>query len=278
VPKMSPEALVLDGQRSEAFDALVGVVDELSHQHRLCYAASLKPRLQKQLPSFSEAALGYASFRAFLTDAERAGRVHLTLTRGGDVEVTPPGGASVEIRRIRPDFWQAATDDAGDRRYFYDPQSDRVITRTAEGESESGLVVIPNADTETQEGWISAFLATPPQSQSPELAEKVAAASTLSKKIEILNRDSGAAKAWHQTRLDAVRELLEKWASEHDLTINLVDRSQKPARPRPTQVRRLAKSGGGEERLRERLHRAIDRMPPSELLRLPIPIEYIVDV
>jgi hypothetical protein len=271
-------ALVPNLQRQEAFDALTTVVEQAREKRSSTYAASVKPRLKARLPSFDESALGYDSFRAFLTDAEQAGRIRLTFTRGGDVEISLTNDPPREVRRIRPDLWAAATDEQGEGKYFYDARIDRVAARPRDGE-QAGLVEIPSADSSTQSGWIEQFLSERQDTQ-PELAEKVRSVQAISEKLEILNV-SAVAREWHAARLAAVLKLLTKWSSEQGLAVDLADGSRSRAETarnqRPT-ARRPTRRGNAEQLLRERLHQAVDRMPISELLRLPVPLEYTVDL
>lgn len=278
---MNTDLLVPDSQRREAFDALVAAVEAARGRGRQPYAASIKPLLKARLSNFDEVSLGYKTFRDFLFDAERAGQIRLELTRGGDYEILPPQSEANGVRRIRADFWTAVTDDRADQAYLYDPATDRVAARAPSepdtGESEQ-LIPIIRAATDVQEGWIADFIR---ELNDATVTAAVGAAPGLSDKLRILNKLLGTSSAWHRARLKAVHQLLQSWAGEHGLAVDFAVPARRPARGAPAGAAHPLRSTRGaspEQQLREHVHRAIDRMPTSDLLRLPIPVEYLVDL
>src|SRR5438309_809277 len=66
------------------------LVEDFTRRGKQANAAALKPALQfRSFGVFSEAALGFPSFRSFLRAAEDRGFIRLRQTAGGDLNVLP---------------------------------------------------------------------------------------------------------------------------------------------------------------------------------------------
>jgi hypothetical protein len=66
--------------------------------------------------------------------------------------------------------------------------------------------------------------------------------------------------------------VIQEWARNHQLDVTVYEAPQ----PRVAEPAGLFAGTVDDETLRRRLHEAIDRMPVPELLRLSIPLEYLI--
>lgn len=247
------------------------VVQSFTDKGRVCVGASAKPRLKSQLPSFDERALGYRSFREFVEAAQASGFVRTT-RRGNDIELLPPGGPG-SGERIRPDFWRAVVQVSDATRKFYDRAADQIVELTEDQPVDAQLIAVPTADVEVQQQWIDEFLEGLGE-DGEALRVQVAAADSLPTKLRELSAEPSVRAKWYRERTRHVANLLQQWASENGLAVRLTE----PATRRD--VRRTPRPTGGlayETHVRERLTRAIQQMPLAELLRLRIPVEYLID-
>ena len=287
---MTATAQAVEDRRREAFDALRQVAEAFAARGRLCYAASAKPALRERLTGFNETELGYASFRAFVMDAEREGRVRLVYARGGDVQIispeqAPPTASTMSPaqtqagagdKRIRNDLWTAVTD-LNPEQWCYDKRVDIVVTQASAPEHED-LVAIPSVEGETQERWIAEFLEQLAAGARELLEAELAHASTVPQKLKLVSGNAGVRRPWYEFRTARVMEVLEQWKAEHGLSVELFEQPQRRSRIADRAKRpQAAPRRGPEDAVRSRLHRAIDRMPASELLRISLPIEYLLD-
>jgi hypothetical protein len=284
---MKPIA-VQDSDVHAAFAALVEVAATFAAQGRQCFAATAKPALRVRLEGFDETRLGFATFREFLVAAQRQGFVKLAFV-GQDYQILPAGGAPTPLRvpkareaiarptrrKIKKAFWNAAVDLRSAESWFYDPETRLVVGDPGEG-GRGQLVRIPRADAGTQEGWIEEFITGLDGDAEKDLVERVHAAETLPDKLRAVSSRPDTRAAWYDHRTRRVTEMLESWKHDHGLSgVDLFEYERAPRRPATPRPR--ADRQSKDDALRARLHRAIDQMPISELLRLSVPIEYIVD-
>jgi hypothetical protein len=285
-------------EREAAFKVLQEIATLAARRGRLCYAASAKPQLIQAL-GHTESDLGYVSFRELLRDAESAGWVTLTYVSAGDVQIEAAssglannGTAAIESDVeptsslpsqsrpvVRRDFWQGVVRPGT---WLYDPHIDGVVTQASAGTRED-LVALPTADEETQRGWVADFVATLPTPRQAVLGPILTEAD-LKGQLEILGRQPGPIRnAWYDFRALRVLERLEKWKKDNGVEVHVTrprpGRHTTPSREQKQRTREepAAAELTREAVVRERLHEAIDRMPLSDLLRLSIPAEHLID-
>jgi hypothetical protein len=255
---------------------------------------------------FDEKRLGFRSFRAFLEEAERAGYVRLRRApEGPDVDVLPvsapaPATATASLQRIRGDLWSAFVDWRAGWSRHYDRETDSVgwlpvvespdetasvvALRRAVRADGGRYVAIEPLDQDTTVSWMRDFV----EDLEPGAARTaIEAALTSPRPIRAFvsaARESGAYERWTLNRQERVRQRIDEWAATNGLEIDLTLERQPIGRPSPREgvSRRLASRGAGVpgaslEDLRDRVCRAVQRMSRGELLRLAIPLEYVLD-
>ena len=288
------------GDRREAFAVLREIAQDAASRGRLAYAASAKPLMRQKL-GFDETALNYSTFRELLVDAEAAGFLRLKYVLGGDVELTPgepdtlasepaaeptrgaEGSTDDDGREervfIRRDFWQTAVKPG---QWWYDRGVDAVV-RAASAPSGSDLIKMPDLGDETQGPWVEEFVHTLSRPRQEALVPALANALDVAGKTSLLRAQPQTVRnSWFNFLSMKVAARFEEWKSENDLTVRI---TMPPRPPRKDAVRtgsapppRGTLAGGrSENAVRERLHHAIERMPLSDLLRLSVPVEFLIE-
>lgn len=290
-----------------AFELLQDVVGEHFERGRLCHSAGLKPAMQAKAPNFYEGGLGFSSFREFLRAAEVQGVVKVQAApTGPDVVVLPMSATSV-VRpaeslldehgsfRIRGDLWRAFFDWKPGFIRVYDRANDKAVVlpgkpnpfQTGEQnrvredleQQPDRFVSIDPIERDIQLGWMNEFVA---ELSDPGLQQVFGVALASDRPVAGFTRcvrtDPRLARMWQRRRVEKVRAEIKEWSEAHGLDIRVEERPQAP-HPTPAVPERghdLGEGGGEVAALRDRLHTAIDRMTYGDLLRLPIPVEYIV--
>jgi hypothetical protein len=291
-------------ERQKAYERLAAIVQRFHDEGRGTRSAAVKPALQYSDEGFDENRLGFRSFRAFVEAAAEAGYVALRpAPRGPDVDVLPktevPAAtpAAQGAGRIRRDLWAAFIDWRSDWARVYDRQTDRVgwlplperaaedepflrLRRAIADEPERYARIEP-IDQETTLRWMNEFT-----DQLEEGAEQAALRTALTSTTPIrafvlAAREVGAHERWNRFRLERVHEHIASWSSEHDLTPELTTEhaqlTSTGGRP-PAGGRRQAPAGAADslDELRERVCRAVRQMSRGELLKLAIPLDYVL--
>ena len=83
--------------------------------------------------------------------------------------------------------------------------------------------------------------------------------------------------AWQQERFQRVVERIDAWKAVNDITAEIYEALPPPPQRADRRVHKAAVPLD-VERLRERVHAAVDSMTVGELLDLPIRLRHIVDV
>jgi hypothetical protein len=290
-----------------AFELLRDVVGEHFERGRLCHAAGLKPAMQAKAPDFHESRLGFSSFREFLRVAEVQGVVKVQAAPTGPDVVVLPMSATSDPRaadslldqhgsfRIRGDLWRAFFDWTPGFIRVYDRANDEAVVlpakpnpfQTAEQnqlreeleQQPDRFVSIDPIDINVQLGWMNEFVA---ELSDPGLQQIFGVALASDRPIAGFTRavrtDPRLARMWQRRRVEKVRAEIEQWSEAHGLDIRTEERPEapKPTPSVPERERDLDEGSGEVAALRDRLHTAIDRMTYGDLLRLPIPVEYIL--
>lgn len=294
---------VLESELKASFARLYDIVAANHAVGRRSYGASLKPELKRRTNgSFDEGAFGFGSFGAFLRAAASAGVIDLfKAPTGPDWQAVPPGehpgdgvpGEQDVYRaptRVRADFWSCIIDwrhgmrrvyhRATDRAYFFaeSPQrGERAEDAANRRQFEAGMdeyVEIAPATFETQISWMREFAERVEDTAAREvLLFALGRARPAREFTDALRNKPELLRHWRAERIQRVVQVIAEWAASNGLSIDpfkTVDERRPPLRTAPAS----AAVRGAD--IRERLHRAIDRMPESELMRISIPIEYLL--
>ncbi len=290
-----------------ALSLLEGVVQEMYAQARRATAAGVKSRMRHRSDrSFDERALGYASFRDFLEDAQTRGLV--AVHHGGvDVLVTPPDKQPppVEPACVTDDTHDTDTTDAGPRRVQHhlwrtfvdwtpgllrtydrveqqafmlpvrpsprEPSENRARRQMLE-EDGARFVSIDPIPFEVQLGWMHDFT----DLQGSPIKEQLQLALGSQRPARDFTGQIRTAPAlnngWHRHLVDEVVGVITRWAEAHDLQVEIFV-PLKGRTPTTSDVHSRPTSST----LRAVLHRAIDRMPEHELMAIKLPVGYLIE-
>lgn len=301
-----------------AFELLSSTVAELHAGGRSTYAASVKPQLiARTNGGFDETQLGpgFGSFRDFLRAAADRGVVSVVPAPvGPDVEVLPIGAAPLpapthegsaekahsqlprsQPKRIRRELWDAFLDWTGGQIRAYDTGRDQVAVvpeepaplepeettalRESFAQHPERYVRIPQVPMKVQLEWMHDFAARAPEPTRSPLLFALTSDRPFRAFGQVVRTDPIILSRWQTERLGLVQEEIERWRSEHGLSLEILQ-SIETGEPTRGASRKRPEDSDESARLtevRERVHNAVDRMPLSALYELKIPLEYVLE-
>lgn len=258
-----------------AFDLLVAVLADLAPRNPTPAAAGVYSRMRATSPEFTYGDAGFASFRALLNEAESRGLV--IVERAGDAsDVTVrwtglsagSSAAPSRLERISDDLWRAMLDWKLDAQYAFD----RTTHRTSKGPASGPSVPTPTVSKETQIAWMKEFAALETGVASDALLAGLAEQDPAHGFGRAVRQLLPSSRRWRKYLQDRVLDRAQSWALENSIPI--VDLAA--GMPRVSKDVHHAPRADSEDALRSRILDVLGRMPLSELLRLPIPIEYSI--
>jgi hypothetical protein len=287
------------------FNLLRTIVEDLTASGRRSFAAGLKPRLQSlSNGEFDETRLGFPTFKAFLQEAEKAGIVELGRTPSDLVvmprRAMPPPSTTTSPaqdlrgKKIRPDLWRAWIEWSPELRRYYDKESDRVlflVDRANDDEPENlaatraevaanpgrYIPIEPISSTATVEAMRDFASSWTDETDRAAMQEALASSTPEEAAMNftrLLRVRSPIGAAWHLTRLNQVSQAIAAWKQTHQLEVQHLVPTQ--GAERRSNIASVPSIGIDEEELRGRILEAVQRMALSDLLRLPIPAEYLL--
>jgi len=268
-----------------AFGLLEAAVKDAEAQGRTLYGASLKPMLQHQSSGwFDESKLGFSRFKMFLEAARDRGIIEYQRTEGGDFIVKlpvaeDPGEGQLEPSAreterssawIRADLWKAFFDWSPRQRYYDTVRDHAFLTTQHHATLTPGQIEIEPITLEQQLEWMRRFAESAEEPFRAVLLaalgeEKPLAAFTMAVKATPLSSE------WNRVRIERVAEAIRAWAIQHGVTVEITD-------TKPSVVSTPGVAAADVEYVRTLLHAAIDQMPAAELLRISVPLQYLIRI
>jgi len=293
-----------------AMALLQQVVHEFEVGGRRAYSAGLKPALQQRTyHAFSEHRLGFRSFREFLLRAEREGYVRLRPTSNGDLEALSVESANAKpvaertvapwLPSIRSDIWKAFNDwtPGWKRLYkittaevylfpehaspFGDEKPEYGAYRAEAANSPEGFKEISPIAESLQRTWMASYAA-----QLTDEADRRALEATLEtdRPIPAFTRlviGLPGGGGWKRYRTRKVLDEMYKWASKNGLELEPFATKAPGGAPAGSYSKAglstQDSAGPTDEARKRRVLAALERMPLAELLRLSIPVEYLIE-
>jgi len=297
--------------RQLAFRLLAKVVAEYLETGRQPRGAGLKTELQRRTGGFSESLLGYEGFGAFLEAAAQNGFVQLRRIPGGDIEVSIPGSnetpqptapaSTAETDRskyIRRDFWKCFLDWTPGWIRLYDPRNNKAVMfpqnaspfdnaeharlRTAWQSNPQAFIKIPAVSMEKQLAWMQEFADKLEEPSRSALLRILGTARPFAAFSQTIRETPGLAREWSSFRVERVAQFIRRWLDECQLDVEIEAppmASSPTGRLTRTQTTRTDQIGTNrmtEQMVKARVHDAIDRMSLPDLLRLSIPVQYLI--
>jgi len=304
-----------DELRDAAIALLRSLVDEFIAEHRRPLAATLKKvMVDRTYGGFHEIRLGFTSFKHFLEEAQRRGVVTLASTTfPGELLVEPvranvePGQTASSVVQspapptgdygrspIPNDIWRCFVDwNPGLRRWYHVPSGmalmfpqdpipmerpEHTAARDKWRAAPEQCVEIPAIGMPRQLEWMREFTEGTSDSGNRRLLEAALAGDRPNSSFSLALRGSPTLwTQWRAFRIDKVREVVKTWAEVNNVVVSVDEASPPPVMPK-TRTAEQSQDTPGERALRAKIVQAVERMSIGDLRRLPIPVEYMVDV
>ncbi|MEA2372557.1 MAG: hypothetical protein QOH12_2951 [Solirubrobacteraceae bacterium] len=292
--------------RDEAFALLRQVADDFHAQGRRALGAVVKPEMvRRSYGGFVEPVLGFSSFKDFVLAAHHGGFVDThPAPSGPDIEIVPPGAGpqpaqspagrgqpTPRFDSVRDDLWRAATDWTPGLARAYDRDEDRVVffaeqpaplepaehtaARRAWDTDRDRFRLIEPVGMDGQIEWMREFTSALPSGRGRTIAElALNRERPFGEFARAVRQDLGLNRMWQIYRKERVADWLRTWMLENKLDVDIFIAKPQPGADNAPIV---AVIDLDVEAIRGRLHKVIDRMPASELLRLSIPFEYVIE-
>ncbi|WP_161968853.1 UPF0158 family protein [Curtobacterium oceanosedimentum] len=233
---------------------------------------------------FSPSAAGFRSFRALLSAAEERGIV-ATERAANAADVTVRSGMSARrtsrehraITSVRHDLWKAFLDWRAESNWRLD-RTTLLISGEAPGVADE-RIRIPSVSRDEHVAWMQEFASDQSDHEVRDaLIEGLSDADPARGFARVLRQHDASARRWKRFLRERIIDRAVAWAINHDLDPQVVvaGGSDRPASPASNDASR--RSDAPVERtdeLRHQIMTVLASMPLSELMRLPIPIEYM---
>ncbi|MBD9414098.1 hypothetical protein IB234_05945 [Pseudomonas sp. PDM16] len=249
--------------------------------------ARLKQKLNKLLISeghnrFDETAFGYKKFGEYLTRAlaekvtvehpASSGDILVRLKAQSQYSQAP---VKSQHRAIRSDVWQAFTSTNPERKHFYDPASQEVVSYLESDQGEpagritNSLLEITPIGGDQQQNWMHAFLEQLRLNDDTKTPLEAIAAQTYTSGVNAaFTRALGEhSNSWRHYRTNHIIARVRSWADSHSVSMdNLCAPQSVSASPPPLQTARAP-----EALNRHKAIKLLELMDDEDIARIVIP-------
>lgn len=220
---------------------------------------------------FSEKALGYASFAAFLA---QSGVAAVRIREGTDLLAAPieeakilEGPQVLQERSRRPlyvrlEFWKAFAGFPMDHQIrAYDPVNDRIVVQPPDVIPEDAILIEP-VSREVQLEWRKEFVTSlGPKSPLAPLQDALDQASGFQRFARTLSAYPEIRGMWNRFWSERVKKAIRGWAEQHGI---------------PEERWLQQRQEAAREESRARLYSLLDQIPLEYLLDLKIPLRWLL--
>ncbi len=221
-----------------------------------------------------------------------------------EAPVPHPSSEVARPKFIRRDFWRCFLDWTPGWVRLYDSHSDKAVMfpenpspfdnpehvrlRTAWQSAPHSFVTIPPISMEKQLSWMQEFASALEEPSRSPLTKALAAARPFGAFTQLVRETPGLARDWSSFRAGRITEFISQWLNDHQLKASIeapplttgpTERSARAEIRRPGGgffAERVAPNQTAEDMVRTRLHQVIDRMTLADLLRLSVPVQYLI--
>lgn len=278
-------------------ELLRSTVENLERQGSSTFAAGVASRMRQTDPAFDLKNYGFKSFKAFLERAAADGVVKVVRPPGAsDLAVSSVGGSATPLaesvpaagRYLRRDVWSALTRTGGPSLWWCRETGELVGPLNEEPANAGSWVELAPLPRDEVIGWMQDFVAT---LDDPERAMKLnhtlKTASGYESFTTQVRGHQGTARKWGRFYRDHVMRHAFTWADANSVprenVLQPAGRHPAASSPdTPSQSRSATipasttDAAHYERRVRAAVASAVERMPLADLLRLPIPAEYLI--
>lgn len=271
--------------RSRSERLLVEALTALAWKGDVHAAAGVYARMRRIDSTFTFQVEGYTSFRKLLEAAAASGLIYVDRLKAASdltVRLSSADGPSRLVAQnssvtfqVRPELWQALLDWDPDARYLLSRTEGRVIKSPTLPQDEENIL-IPSISREEQLQWMGEFAAS---QVDEDVKSALLAALTEDVPVRAFSRTirnlEPVGKRWKRHLKKRVLDRTNTWATEKNIPLSAIERAEAPNKAETAVPTRLTRSGeADDEPMKARVLGILASMPLSELLRLPIPVEY----
>lgn len=265
--------------KAQVFALLVEALDSLPPDRRPHPAAGVGARMRHIDPNFTQLASGFSSFRDIVRAAADAQYVRVVPSEGrNDITIDLAQGVSSGsqgthprvLEHVNDELWRALLNWDTGKAFAYDRGSRRPIALS--GPSSESDLLLPVISRNDQLRWMRQFAAAEPE---PEIREALEAGLATSEPVRgfsaVMRAQKGVDRRWKRYLRTRVLDRATAWAREAGIPLEDLEAAPRRNDPRAgaTRTGELA-----AQDLRSQILAIIEQLPTSELLRLPIPVEY----
>jgi hypothetical protein len=277
------------------FELLRSSVVAMEAAGQLTTAAAVSLRMRRTSPSFTPRAAGFSTFGQFLKAAAASGAIAVDLGKADFYvhaagQPVPHTRSRSRIRWVLPALWRAFIDWSPQRHYVYHRESRQVLPAPSSPTGAPLEVPIPLLSRDMQLQWMRQFAShLSDEEATRELLEGLDGAEPVSSFSRLIRTHTGLSDKWQQDLREHVLVEIENWAEENriptaDLTPQPVTSTPQGSSAHTSTVLPSGTADAGAagptahdgEALRAQVLAALERMTLAELLRLPIPAEYLL--
>lgn len=282
------------------FPLLRSVVEELEQRGRVPRAAGVSARMRQRDPQFSPDRTEMKSFRGFLERAAAAGVISFERSPDGADFVIRSGAAtgnSATSEWVRQDVWRAALDWSPESNYALEQMTGAVLKLQPGVAASAGQCVIPRFDRAAHLRWMREFANNMADGEAKsDLLLTLEREDPIQEFNKVVRSSRPIWKAWRRDWRQRITAGLVEWANRSGIALAELMPVSASMQPSPTSRSLLEQASIGRDGLsaqrqldeadvgtrlgdvdvRRIVVRAIERMPLADVLRLPIPIEYMI--
>ena len=264
--------------KAQVFALLVEAVSSFPPERRPHPAAGVGARMRRIDSNFNQVGSGFPTFRDIIRAAAEAGYVLVhPADSGNDVTIDLADGVSSgtaasydrRLERVSAEVWRAMLSWSPGKLYAFDRESRR--PRALVGPDADADLVLPVITRDQQLEWMREFSAAEEDIAVREaLISGLAAAEPVRGFSAVMREQKNVDRRWKKYLRTHVLDRATEWARDSGIPLEQLEvapRDSYPSRSEPEPVPAVNDA-------RAQIFAILERLPTSELLRLPIPVEY----
>lgn len=265
--------------KAQVFALLVEALDSFPPDRRPHPAAGVGARMRRIDPNFTQLASGFTSFREIVRAAADAQYVRVVASEGRNdikIDLAPgvssgsPGEHTRVLEHVNDELWRALLNWDTGKTFAYDRESRRPVALSGPP-SESDLL-LPVISRNDQLGWMRQFAEA---EADLDVREALEAGLRTSEPVRgfsaVMRAQKGVDRRWKRYLRTRVLDRATAWARGEGIPLEDLEAAPRKNDPRTVATRTVESTAHD---VRRQILAIIEQLPTSELLRLPIPVEY----
>lgn len=265
--------------KAQVFALLVEALDSFPPDRRPHPAAGVGARMRHIDPNFTQIASGFSSFRDIVRAAADAQYVRVVASEGrNDVKIDlAPGvssgshGAQIRaLEHVNDDLWRALINWDTSKTFAYDRELRRPVALS--GPPTGSDLLLPVTSRGDQLAWMREFAEAEADADiRKELEAGLATSEPVRGFSAVIRAQKGVDRRWKRHLRTRVLDRATAWAREAGIPLEDLEAAPQKNDPRAGATRTAELTA---QDMRGQVLAILEQLPTSELLRLPIPVEY----